>query len=296
VRTLVTGAAGQLGVELFRTAPPSFHLIGLGHRDCDITDRAQVDAAIGAHRPNLVINVAAYTAVDDAESASDLAYAVNATGAGNLARAAEGVGARIIHISTDYVFDGASREPFTPESPTHPINVYGASKLAGEQEVQGSASSFLIIRSSWLYASHGKNFLRTILSALKASRALRVVDDQIGVPTSARSLALTIWACAQRSELAGIHHWVDGETASWYDFAVAIQAIAIEQGHIGKATPIVAVTSEEYRFAARRPPYSVLDARGLSRSINRQPRPWRSWLTEVLDEVPRPVREADRAT
>src|SRR5687768_1078058 len=110
MRALVTGAAGQLGIELLRTAPPSFHVIGLGHRDCDITDRAQVDAAIGAHRPDLVINAAAYTAVDNAESASDLAHAINATGAGNVARGAEGVGARIIHISTDYVFDGASRE------------------------------------------------------------------------------------------------------------------------------------------------------------------------------------------
>jgi dTDP-4-dehydrorhamnose reductase len=195
------------------------------------------------------------------------------------------------------VFDGTSREPYTPESQPNPINEYGASKLAGEQEVQRSSSSFLIIRSGWLYASHGKNFLRTILSALEASRALRVVNDQIGVPTSARSLALTIWACAERSELRGIHHWVDGETANWYDFAVAIQAIAVEQGHLRKARPIVAVTSGEYRSAAHRPAYSVLDSRGLSRAIGRQPRPWRSWLAEVLCEVPRAtVREVDRAT
>lgn len=296
MRTLVTGAAGQLGVELLRTAPPSVHVIGLDHRGCDITDRAQVDAAIGTHRPDLVINAAAFTAVDDAERAPGLARAVNTTGAGNVARGAEAVGARTIHISTDYVFDGTSREPYLPESRPNPINAYGASKLAGEQEVQLSSSSFLIIRSGWLYASHGKNFLTTILSALKASRAIRVVNDQIGVPTSARSLALTIWACAERSELGGIHHWVDGETASWYDFAVAIQRISLEQGHVGQTTPIAAVTSEEYSSVARRPLYSVLDTRSLSRSIGRQPRPWRSWLAEVLCEVPRgTVREVDRA-
>lgn len=281
------GSTGQLGVELLRTAPPNVHVVGLSHRDCDISDWAQVDAAMRAHRPELVVNAAAYTAVDAAESDSDLAHAVNATGAGNVARAAEDARARIIHISTDYVFDGTSREPYLPESPPNPINVYGASKLAGEQEVQRSSSRFLIIRSSWLYAAHGKNFLRTVLSALKDSRSLRVVKDQIGVPTAARSLALTTWACAERSELRGIHHWVDGETASWYDFAVAIQAIAVEQGRVGKTTPIVAVTSEEYRLPARRPPYSVLDWRTMSRAIGQQPRPWRSWVVETLREVDR---------
>jgi dTDP-4-dehydrorhamnose reductase len=287
VRTLVTGSTGQLGVELLRTAPPGFDVVGLSHRDCDITDRAQVSAAIKTYRPELVINAAAYTAVDDAESGSHLSHAVNATGAGNVARSAEDAGARIIHISTDYVFDGTSREPYLPESLPNPINSYGMSKLAGEREVQHSSSAFLIIRSSWLYASHGKNFLRTILSALETSRALRVINDQIGVPTAARSLALAIWDCADRSELRGIHHWVDGGTASWYDFAVAIQAGAIEQGHVDKPTPIAAVTSEEYRLPARRPPYSVLDSRSLSRSIGRQPRPWRGWLAEVLREVDR---------
>jgi dTDP-4-dehydrorhamnose reductase len=281
------GSTGQLGIELLGTAPPAFQVIGLGHRDCDITDPAQVDAAIATHRPDLVINAAAYTAVDAAESASDLAHAVNATGAGNVARGAEGARARVIHVSSDYVFDGTSREPYLPESPTNPINVYGASKLAGEQEVQRSSSRFLIIRCSWLYAPQGKNFLRTVLSALKASRPLRVVNDQIGVPTAARSLALTTWACAERSDLKGVQHWVDGETASWYDFAVAIQAIAVEQGLVGKPTPIAAITSEQYPLAARRPSYSVLDSRSLSHSLGQQPRPWRSWLAEMIKEVDR---------
>ena len=280
------GSGGQLGVELLKAAPPDFQVIGLSHRECDITVRDRVGAAIQAHRPEVVINAAAYTAVDAAESAADLAHAVNARGAGNVARAAEEMGARIIHVSTDYVFDGMSREPYLPESSPNPINVYGASKLSGEREVQRSSSRFLIIRSGWLYAAHGKNFLKTVVAALKESRVIRVVYDQVGVPTAARSLALAIWACAQRSDLGGIQHWVDGGAASWYDFAVAVQTIAEEQGHIGTTPPIAAVTSEEYGSAARRPAYSVLDARDLSRAIG-QPRPWRSWLPEVLREVDR---------
>src|SRR6266576_2732395 len=215
VRAVVTGAAGQLGVELLKTAPPHIEVVGLSHAQCDITDPSAIDAAIRIHRPDVVINAAAYTAVDDAESHPERAHAVNASGAGNVARAAESAGARIIHISTDYVFDGESREPYSPESPTNPINVYGASKLAGEKEVEGASSNFLIIRSGWLYASHGRNFLLKILSGLRRSRALRVVDDQIGVPTSAHGFAVTVWACAQQAELTRTLHWVDGGTASW---------------------------------------------------------------------------------
>lgn len=284
MRALVTGAAGQLGVELLKTAPPQFEVVGLGHRECDITNPEQVDAAMATHRPDVVINAAAYTAVDEAERQPALAYAVNATGAGNVARAAQTVGARVIQVSTDYVFDGMSREPYHPESAPNPINVYGGSKLGGEKEVQAWSSDFLIIRSSWLYASHGKNFLRTILSALQAAKPLRVVSDLTGVPTSARSLAGTIWRCAARSEVHGIHHWVDGGTASWYDFASAIQKIALELGLIGESVPIIPISWKEYNAPALRPPYSVLDARALSSAIQQQPHPWWSWLEEILDE------------
>lgn len=285
MRALLTGAAGQLGVELLRNAPPELEIVGLGHNQCDIADSAQVEDAVETHRPTLVINAAAYTAVDGAESARDLAYAVNATGAGNVARAAQQSGARVIHVSSDYVFDGRSREPYRPDSKPNPINAYGASKLAGEKAVQEASPDALIIRSSWLYASHGKNFLNTIVSALRASKPLRVVKDQTGVPTSARSLAQAIWACAAHPELSGIHHWVDAGTGSWYDFAAAIQEIALDQHLIGKPVPIAPVTSDEYRLPAQRPTYSVLDARTLSSAIGREPRPWRDWLAETISEL-----------
>jgi len=285
VRALVTGAAGQLGIEVLRTAPSSFDVVGLSHRDCDITDPAQVDAAMAIHRPDVVINTAAYTDVDAAEGAADRAHAVNAAGAGNVALSAELRGARIIHISTDYVFDGNSREPYRPQSQPNPLNVYGASKLAGETEVQRSSSQFLIIRSSWLYASHARNFLRTMLSALQSGRDLRVVNDQTGVPTAARSLALTIWECAARPELGGIHHWVDGGTASWYDFATTIQEIARLQHLVGKQVTITPISWKEYGAPALRPSYSVLDTHSLSRALGLQSRPWESWLAEILGET-----------
>lgn len=284
MRALVTGAAGQLGVELLESAPSQFEVVGLGRHDCDITDPSQVDKAIATHRPDVVINAAAFTAVDEAEGQPSLAYAVNATGAGNVARAAHAVSARVIHVSTDYVFDGTSRKPYQPESAPNPINVYGGSKLGGEKEVQGWSSNSLIIRSSWLYAAHGKNFLRTILHALRAAKPLRVVSDLTGVPTSARSLALTIWQCAARPDVRGIHHWVDGGTASWFDFAVAIQEIALELRLIEKPVPITAISWRNYGSPARRPDYSVLDARALSSTIHRQPRPWRESLAEIVDQ------------
>jgi dTDP-4-dehydrorhamnose reductase len=287
VRALVTGSAGQLGLELLRTSPPDFQVIGLSHGDCDITDREQVEAAVQTHRPELIINAAAYTAVDAAETASEVAYAVNAAGAGNVARSAANARARIIHISTDYVFDGTNSEPYLPDSVPKPISVYGASKLAGEQEVQRNSPSSLIIRSGWIYSSHGRNFLRTILASIRAAKPLRVVANLTGVPTSARSLAVTIWESASRSEVHGVHHWVDDGTASWYDFAVAIQEIAVEQGLVDKPVPIAAITSEEYGAPARRPPYSVLDSGSLSRAIALKPRPWRTRVAETLREVDR---------
>jgi dTDP-4-dehydrorhamnose reductase len=153
--------------------------------------------------------------------------------------------------------------------------------------VQRYSPGCLIIRSGWLYASHGKNFLTTILGLIQAAKPLRVVRNLTGVPTSARSLAMAIWACAERPEVRGIQHWVDDGTASWYDFAVAIQEIAVQLGRVGKPVPIAPITWEEYRRPARRPPYSVLDSRSLSRAIGLQQRPWRSWLAEVLKEVDR---------
>lgn len=285
MRVLVTGAAGQLGVEILRHAPKEVRTIGLSREECDVTDSLALEHAMNTHRPEVVINAAAYTAVDAAEALPDLAHAVNATGAGNVARAAVRVGARIIHVSTDYVFDGVRDTPYPPDSPTNPLNMYGRSKLAGEQEIQRYGPNILIIRTGWLYASHGRNFLRTVLSSLQASRPVRVVNDQVGVPTSARDFAAVIWKCAVRNDLRGIEHWVNAGTASWYDFAIAIQQLAVARGLIRLITPISAVTSAEYNSRADRPRYSVLDASGLKLAVACESRSWENALAEIVVEL-----------
>lgn len=285
VRVLITGAAGQLGVELLRTAPSRLDVVGLSRQQCDISDARSVDHAVSTHRPDVVINAAGYTAVDAAEGEVDLAYSVNATGAGNVARAAKRLGARLIHISTDYVFDGASDVPYTRDSVPNPLSVYGASKLAGEIEVRQSNPGALVLRSGWLYAAQGDNFLRTILGALQASRGLRVVNDQIGVPTSAPEFAGIIWSCVDRSEIEGIQHWVNDGTASWYDFAVQIQELALTSGLVDSRNTIAPVTSAAYGSRAKRPRYSVLDARELWQALGTRAAPWNDALFNVFRNV-----------
>jgi dTDP-4-dehydrorhamnose reductase len=286
VRALVTGAGGQLGVELLRTAPPGFQITGLKHSECDIADQAAVDTAFAQINPDVVVNAAAYNAVDDAEKNSKTAYAANATGPGNLARAAARAGARIIHVSTDYVFDGASNQPYKPNDATNPLNTYGKSKLAGEHEVLQSAADHLIIRTSWLFSAHGRNFLQIILSEMKAGRTVRAINDQVSVPTACRGLAQVIWLCAPRGGPTGIAHWVDKGTATRYDQAVAIREMALERQIIASADPIKGVSISSFPSAAVRPRYSVMDGSALSRQIGKQQRAWQDWLREILDEIP----------
>jgi dTDP-4-dehydrorhamnose reductase len=285
VRALVTGASGQLGVELLRTVPGTITAIGLAHSELDIGDKAAVDAAVKRHQPDVIINVAAYNAVDDAEKNPELAYRVNATGPGNLARAAEKAGARIIQISTDYVFDGNTTVPYRPDSPTNPLNTYGKSKLAGEHEVIKSASDHLVIRTSWLFSAHGRNFLQITLSALKEGRTFRAVKDQVSVPTCCRGLADVIWLCAPRGSIRGTAHWVDAGKASRYDQALAIREMAMELGLVTYADPIEKALAAHFKPLAVRPRFSVMDARDLSRHLGKPQRHWKDWLRETLDEI-----------
>jgi dTDP-4-dehydrorhamnose reductase len=292
VRVLVTGAAGQLGVELLRTAPAGIEAVGVSHGVCDISDSNAVATTLEIHCPEVVINAAAYTKVDAAEDQRELAYAVNETGARNVAVAAEAVGARLIHISTDYVFDGNRKSPYPPDSSPNPLSVYGASKLAGEKAALGANSRALVLRSGWLYASHGTNFLRTILVALQSSRPLRVVDDQTGVPTSARELAEAIWDCVGRPEIAGVHHWVNAGMATWYEFAARIQELALLRGLIRERAHIAAIPTSGYPTRARRPAFSVLDASDLWRDLGKKANSWDVALAGVLTEIAsaRPAR------
>jgi dTDP-4-dehydrorhamnose reductase len=285
VKILITGATGQVGCSLIKTAGNEAQLLPVSHKDLDISDADAVLTYARAHAPDVIINAAAYTAVDRAESEPELARRVNVDGPRHLAAAARDVGARLIHISTDFVFDGQASSPYQPESPTAPLSVYGRTKLAGEQAVlETLPGRSVIVRTAWVYAAEGNNFVRTMLRVMNANGAVRVVADQVGTPTAAVSLAETLWKIAGESQIAGIHHWTDAGVASWYDFAVAI---AEEGAALSLVAPTVIVTpiaTADYPTPARRPSYSVLDKSSLSRH-GMVPAHWRRRLRAVLGEM-----------
>lgn len=285
MRVLVTGAGGQLASELIRTAPRDLEIVGLSRLECDISEANAVSAAVEELKPDVVINAAAYTAVDKAEHDRERAFAVNAAGAGNLARAAAQRGGRFIHVSTDYVFDGEARLPYSPEAHARPLNVYGATKLAGEIMALDAAPDALIVRSGWLYSSVGNNFFRTILAALRAGKPLRVVNDQVGVPTSARDLAKALWSCVARPQIKGRHHWVNAGSASWYEFAESIRDLALHKQLARNPSELTSIPTSEYPALAARPRYSVLDASDLWAALGEEPEHWRNALAATMDEL-----------
>jgi dTDP-4-dehydrorhamnose reductase len=286
VNVLITGTDGQVGRALVNSAPAGATLRCATHRELDIADAAAVDHYISAHVPDVIINAAAYTAVDRAESQAERAAAVNASGPLHLATAAAKVGARLIHISTDFVFDGASAVPYLPGSPTHPLNVYGSTKRDGERHVlQQLPERSVVVRTAWVYAAWGNNFLRTMLKAMASGKRLRVVTDQVGTPTSAVSLARALWRFAERTPLTGIYHWTDAGVASWYDFAVAIAEEAQAIGVLSEPAVIEPIASADYPTAARRPAFSVLDKATAIAAIGSPPQHWRQELRSILREV-----------
>jgi len=281
MKALITGANGQLGRALAACAPNQIELVGLTSAMLDIADEAAVEAAFIAHAPDLVINAAAYTKVDAAEAMSEHADRVNHIGVAHLARAAQHRAARLVHLSTDFVFDGMASQPYRPDAPTAPRNVYGATKLAGEAAAGGDA---LIIRTSWLYSAYGNNFVATMLRLMRERPVLRVVDDQIGSPTSAASLASAIWQLGQ-TDTVGIMHYSDSGVASWYDFAVAIMEEALAIGLLDRAVEIVPIPSSAYPTPARRPNFSVLDKSDTIEALGHAPPHWRASLRDVLEAI-----------
>ena len=284
-RILLCGAGGQLGREIVRGAPAKFVLKALSHAECDITDRRRVVAAVDAFQPDAIVNAAAYTAVDGAETDRDHAFAVNAQGPKHLAQAARARGAILVHISTDYVFDGRNPMPYGTEAEVRPLGVYGASKAEGEREVLNSGADALVLRTSWLYAASGQNFLGTVLRRLRTDGVMRVVDDQTGVPTAARDLARAIWGCVDNPEARGILHWTNAGVASWYDFANAIMELALARSLIDTRKQIIPIRSAEYATAVARPPYSVLDSRTAWQTLGYVPDHWRLALERTIDEI-----------
>lgn len=281
MKALIVGGAGQLGRCLAATAPEGVALVARDRTTLDITDAASVDAVVAAERPDLILNAAAYTAVDKAESDEAAAYAVNATAVGLLADAAAKHAARLVHVSTDFVFDGQSGTPYAPGAATNPLGAYGRTKLAGERLAGENA---LIVRTAWVYAPTGGNFVRTMIRLMGERPEVRVVADQIGTPTYAPGLAAALWTMAGQG-VSGIHHYTDAGAASCYDFAVAIQEEALAAGLLSATVPVIPIATSDFPTPATRPSYSVLDKTSTFAALGGATPHWRANLRTMITEI-----------
>jgi dTDP-4-dehydrorhamnose reductase len=287
LRALITGASGQVGSALLRSAPAHTELNASARPQLDITDAAAVRTMVAAVRPQVIINAAAYTAVDQAESEPFLADAINAQGPQHLAEAAYSLdGCRLLHISTDYVFDGRGSEPYRPGDLPNPLSVYGRTKLAGEQAVLGILGKrAVVLRTAWVHAAQGRNFVRTTLRLMRERGAVSVVIDQRGTPTAAASVAHALWRIAELEQVHGILHWTDDGVATRYEFARAIAEDALAAGLLSQPVQVISISTADYPTVAHRPAYSVLDTRASSAQLGFKPEHWRAGLRATLADI-----------
>jgi len=279
LRILLTGASGQVGWELRKTLAPLGEVRSFDRYGLDLADVSTLVATVRSLQPRIIVNAAAYTAVDNAQDERDMAFAVNATAPGVLAEEAKRIGAFLVHYSTDYVFDGAKAAPYVEDDPTGPINVYGESKLAGEQAVANSGCRHLILRTSWVYGPRGRNFYLTMLRLGKERPELRVVDDQVGAPTSSLAIARATAELLPKG-IEGLYHMTAAGETSWCGFASAILKQA------GLATPVVPIRTEDYPTPAPRPRNSRLDCSRLARDAEVALASWEEQLAEVTSASP----------
>ncbi len=296
MKILLTGSEGQLGRALISYKPNNFELIAKSKKDLDITNEQECIKTISKEKPKWVINASAYTLVDQAEINHQAAFSVNSNGIKNLAKAMKKLGGNLLHFSTDFVFSGNQSKPYTPDQKANPINIYGKSKARGENALQESLNKTnqgIILRTSWLIGSVGRNFALTILKLHKERENISVVCDQIGSPTTTSSLARASWKLIQLKESASInniqipniYHYSDAGIASWYDLAIAIGEISEELGLIKKAAKVIPIPSSCYPAKALRPTFSVLDCSSTYQLLGLEPLHWRSSLYELLQEL-----------
>ncbi len=285
---LVIGSTGQLGQELQQTISPYGKAIAVGRDRIDLAQPDNLRQLLKEIQPQLIVNAAAYTAVDKAESEPELATATNTTAPGILAEVAQQLGTFLIHISTDYVFDGRQSHPYRETDTTNPLGVYGQTKLAGEQAVRQNCEHHLILRTAWVYGSYGKsNFVKTMLRLGGEREEIRVVADQIGSPTWARDLAQAIAHLIPQltPEIAGTYHYTNSGVASWYDFAQAIFEEAKQLSFPLKVQRVIPITTADYPTPAQRPAYSVLACERISKVLGTPPPHWRLALRQMLAEL-----------
>jgi len=298
---LLTGAAGQLGSELApllsawgnvtatdRSVPANAMGSWL---ELDISDGGKLETLLNRLRPALIVNTAAYTAVDLAESEPQKSFDVNAELPGRLARWAKRSDARLIHYSTDYIFDGKASRPYLETDEPAPLNIYGDSKLAGEHAIEASGCQHATLRTSWVYSSHGKNFVLSMLELARRGLSLKVVDDQQGCPTWARNLALAshgvikAWQVSGIDNRSGVFHYCDDRTLSWHDFAHRIFSLAVKAGLLDTAPDLAPVPGSEFPQPARRPNWSVLDTGRIGKVFDIRPASFEHSLQAVIDEI-----------
>jgi dTDP-4-dehydrorhamnose reductase len=285
VRVLVLGGGGQVASAVVAAAPAQHHAAARTRAELDVCDEHAVVRALADTGAEWVVNAAAYTAVDLAEDQPAQAMAVNDTAVGVLAAATEKAGRRLLHLSTDFVFDGKSNRAYLPADQTNPLSVYGVSKLGGERQILKASGAGIVLRTAWVYAAAGRNFALTMLRLMREKDQVSVVSDQIGTPTWAGGIAAAIWGLIEAGAPGGVYHWTDLGVASWYDFAVAIQDEALARGLLHRAVPVTPIPSAAYPTRARRPAFSVLDT-GSTRALIKVPaRHWRHNLRTMLDEL-----------
>ncbi|MBD2139551.1 dTDP-4-dehydrorhamnose reductase [Anabaena sp. FACHB-1237] len=285
---LLIGSQGQVGTELKNILSSTYQLTSISRQEIDLKQPEKLRTIIRDIEPEIIINAAAYTAVDKAESEAEIAHTINAITPQIIAEETEKIGSFLIHISTDYVFNGQSNYPYQESDITNPLNIYGKTKLEGEKAIEQTCKNHIILRTAWVYGTYGKsNFVKTMLRIGKERSEIRVVADQIGTPTWSKDIATTISQIIPQltSEIAGIYHYTNSGVASWYDFAINIFQEAKKLGFPLRIDKIIPITTPEYPTPAKRPAYSVLCCDKISKLLGTYPPHWQQRLQLMLTEL-----------